>query len=145
MTPQWVLQYRRLSPRDLEFLHNFALQNTYYCNPRRGVDETDPDRRFKMPGYAWTGSTGADIAHAALNAMAAIHGTAANRSIEIEPPDYGLNPIAQPYRDEFGYWPYLPQFDYVQTYATPYPRASYKVRRSYWTGAPQRRRNLPRP
>ena len=44
--------------------------------------------------------------------------------------------------DDFAWSTTFQQFATVPAYAFEYPRTKFKVPRSYWTGAPRRRRNL---
>jgi hypothetical protein len=78
--------------------------------------------------------------------------------------EWGINPSWEPQRDPFDWYRYWRMTDdlldltsiniYVAPptdppteeepnfWGYPMPRAKYKIRRSYWTGAPRRRRNL---
>jgi hypothetical protein len=48
----------------------------------------------------------------------------------------------EPYYDLDHFYSFAPPPDLFPDFIVNYPRAKYRVRRSYWTGAPRHRRNL---
>jgi hypothetical protein len=57
-------------------------------------------------------------------------------------PDGSISGRLQPVYDETPISAFQEAPLTVPDYAYNYPRAKYKIRKSYWTGAPRRRRNL---
>lgn len=142
MSAKWDA-YHALDQRTLEFFHNWAIVNTYYCNPKGIPYDEHFGNHFGTLGKAFLGSTGADTAATSLSCLLSWYGSYDNRPIELQPamPEYDMP--AQPYADPYGIGWYQHQFTDIPLYAMNYPRPAYKARRSYWTGAPRRRLNLP--
>jgi hypothetical protein len=138
----WSAAYHAMPRKDQEFCHNWALRSSFYCTPFIPADPYDPNSHFATLGSCWTGATGADVAHSNLNVQYFIFGDCVNRPMVLYPAGYGFNENDEPARDIFAMYCYWPQFEWVPMMAFNYPRPFFKARRSYWTGAPRRRRNL---
>jgi hypothetical protein len=140
----WSEAYHAMPREDQEFCHNWSLRASFYCTPFLSDDPYQINPGFFMPGHGWTGATSADVAHSNLNVNFFMNGTCRNVPMILFPAGYGFNLDDEPARSPFGYYPWYPQFEWIPTLSLVYPRPRFKARRTYWTGVPRRRRNLPR-
>ncbi len=97
---------------------------------------------FSGLGWSFQGYSGYALFQANITAQQFPLGFFDVAKVQLETdPDYPP-PSIQP----AGPFPWLgaypDQFIEIPDVASQYPRAKYKVRRSYWTGKPKRRRNL---
>jgi len=135
--------YHGLQPRDLEFFHNWAHRNTFFCDPKNILPDDFGIRHFRgMPDYL-LGSTGADVAATSLSCLLFWYGSYTGHPVEIQPAYPEYDQPAQPYKDVLGIGVYQDQWTWITPEEASTRRPFYKARRSYWTGAPRRRRNLP--
>jgi hypothetical protein len=139
----WSQAYHAMQPRDLEFCHNWALRSSFYCAPGGALDDYGFPFHFAQFGLAWSGATGADVAHSNLNVNYFLFGDCQNRPMVLFTAGTGFLEDDEPARSPYGDWPYYPQFEWIPALAYNYPAPPRRARRTYWTGAPRRRLNLP--
>lgn len=135
--------YHGIRSRDLEFLHNWALRNTFYCDPKNILPDDHYGKHFSGFPNGLLGSTGADVAASSLTFLLWWTGAYENSPIALRPADPGAGIDAQPYMDPYAMGVYQNQWTWVTADQFTVRRPFYKARRTYWTGAPRRRRNLP--
>lgn len=97
---------------------------------------------FQSIGWSFLGYSGVALAMANWERQTFLTGSF-NPAIVLmtDDPDYPP-PDLQPIGPNPWDGAYTDQFISVPSAAFNYPREKYKVRRSYWTGAPKKRRNL---
>jgi hypothetical protein len=130
-------------PSDLQqFYVSWSDRNTRWCNPFAADPWPGYKEHFTTFGSSFNGATGYDIFRVNMSYQLFNFGVFDPARIElIIPALYWVNEL-QPPADASGTYAYQFQWDTIPTYATNYPRPKYRVRRSYWTGAPRQRRNL---
>jgi hypothetical protein len=125
-----------------EFYIAYSLINTYFCNPF----DWDPVYRTKLFFYTfgtgWNGPRGIDVAMKNWTCQLWASGSFAPNSVLWSTFSIWDYVVLGPMNDPFWGSTFDPQFKVITDWAINYPRQKYRIRRSYWTGIPRRRRNL---
>ena len=129
-------------PAIRDFYRNFADLNTIFC----GRDLANPDwplyGYFTTLGWAFLCYRGPDIAAHNWTAQLFDHGSFDPATVVMQLQEMWEDGYIGPAFSAGGLFDWGAQFRDVPLYAENYPKPKYKIRKSYWTGAPRRRRNL---
>jgi hypothetical protein len=97
---------------------------------------------FYTMGISWPGYLGFHIAQRNWGIQTALSGSFNPDTVLLCIPATTWTGLLEPQYDQAENGSYSQFWDVVPVWAINFPREKYKVRKSYWTGAPRRRRNL---
>lgn len=128
-------------PAIRDFWRNYATQLTGLCGPDDTVDPADPDRWFNLVVAAFHRYRGYHVAQRNWSYQLADSGSFHNNSVAWTD-NYLWTPRGwEPATDYLWGNDLADQWTDVPLYAWNYPHIGIRVKRSYWTGKPRRRRN----
>lgn len=138
--------WHNADPQIQQFCHSFAQLKTFYLGPFWDPDEPypyGPWQPFSTLGQTFPSSRGRDIYYHNLTAQIWDVGFFDRHTLLLGIPLFTYNDQIEPYYDPGPYYSFADQFTVIPDVCYPYPRPKFKIRRTYWTGTPRRRRNLP--
>jgi len=97
---------------------------------------------FYTVGQSFPGYLGNHVASRNWGVQLTQNGSFDPNTVVLNIPTLSWSGLSQPAFDAFDFEAYGEANSVVEQYAVNYPRPKYKVRKSYWTGAPRTRRNL---
>lgn len=135
--------WHNLSPRTRDFYVNFQrvrMNQTWHESYNYDWDFWN---HFTMFGWSFSSYFGYAIAYRNWSCQTQATGSFNPEIIMWSREENFWTPHPTPITSYItGYGNYHNEFKDIPDFAFEYPRAKYKVRRSYWTGKPRRRRNL---
>jgi hypothetical protein len=134
--------WHTMDPKIREFYVSFAQLNTFYCNPFGWNPLYEQKYHFFGFGVGFIGSNGYNIATSQWTSQLWNLGSFEKNSILWSKTNIFHEVTLGPMTDMF--WQTAPpnQWSDVTYWGENYPREKYRIRKSYWTGVPRRRRNL---
>ena len=135
-----------MDPDIRQFYVSVAQLRTAYLRPFWAYDDLSQEYRkchFEGPGFYFIAITPLGVASHNWTFQLWDHGSFDTNittywTYDYPPPLHLDLPI-----DPFGFLPIYQQFEIIPTDGYPYPRPTCKIPKTYWTGVPRRRRNLP--
>ena len=134
--------WHTMDPTVRDFYRNFANRYTRFCTPWGVADEYGFKEYFTTFGSSFNAPLGFNVATRNFNAQIFALGSYQKDRTIIVVPSFGWTENPQPIFDWGGASGFPEQFSTIPQFCFNYPRPKVKARRSYWTGAPRRRRNL---
>ena len=135
--------WHAMLPSVRDFYRNFAHSHTRFSNPWRTPEDPSYLEYFTTFGQSFPGSLGWHVAQHNFGAQLVNYGQFNHDLVEIAVPAFTFNDEPEPVYDPIGAYSFGNQFSVTPVYCFNYPRPRYKARKTYWTGAPRRRQNLP--
>jgi len=133
----------RTAPKAIQdFCNAWSQDRTFYCNPFYSPIYDPYKDYFTGYGTYFPGYRGFDIFRHNMRVQSILYGQYDPSKIEFENSITFIFPGDQPARVHPPYSGYGDQFNEPELNLDNYPRAKYRVRKSYWTGTPRKRRNL---
>jgi hypothetical protein len=124
------------------FYVNFASLNTIFCQHTLGDQSFPYFGYFTTLGWSFLGYRGYDVFQHNFTVQLAISGAVDPAIVVMQLQELWETGHIGPAFSAGGFLDWGEQFRDVPAFAENYPRAKVRPRRSYWTGAPRRRRNL---
>lgn len=124
------------------FYVNFASLNTFFCNPDRANPDPPDFGYFTTFGWAFLGYNGYHVFEHNFTVQLAVSGVVDPAIVVMQLQELWEADHIGPAFSAAGFLDWGEQFRDVVDFAWNYPKPKYKIRKSYWTGAPRRRRNL---
>jgi hypothetical protein len=130
------------APKPIQDFYNaWSQDRMFYCNPFYDPILDPYKTYFRVGGTYFPGHRGFDIFRHNMLSQFILYGQFDPSVVVFDNSPYFLFPGDQPLRDPLHFYGYFDQFNEPEYYIDNYPRAKYRVRKSYWTGTPRRRRN----
>lgn len=134
--------WHTMDPAVRDFYVNWALINTAQSWHAEWWEEYHQWLPFTALGQAFPGYLGFHIAQRNWGIQLFETGSFNPNVVLLTDPGPGWDTNWEPQYSSWGFPFYGSIYIVVPDYCYNYPRPKYRIRRSYWTGAPRRRRNL---
>lgn len=134
--------WHNMDPDIRNFYRNWADRNCAQNWHVEWLEEYDLWWQFFSLGQSYPGYLGYHVAQRNWGIQLFLSGSFSSAVVLLHIPAFGYTGAIEPAYDAFGFNSYESTFGSIPEIAFNYPREKYRVRKSYWTGAPRRRRNL---
>jgi len=134
--------WHNMDPDIRNFYRNFADRNTAQSWHVEYFDLYDMWMSFAMFGLEFLGYLGYHIAQRNWGLQTAETGSFDSSTCLLSVAEFNEFGDIEPQYDIGNILFYGNIWDWAPAFCYNYPREKYRVRKSYWTGAPRRRRNL---